>query len=397
MPEARRVLRAAAVTAAVLTAFAAGVTLGAFQGGDSAASRTDADDPSHGILDEAVDRIAAEAAYPVDPERLRRAAIEAMLAQTRDRWAAFYSPQDHDELRALLAGHYGGLGLWLRRTADGKVRVVGVAPGSPAARGGVRAADELLTVAGRPTAGRDVAEVVTDLRGAAGTPVLLELRTGAAPARQVRLVRAEVPVEDVSARWLRPGVALVRVSAFTRGVAGQLRAALARFRAQRADGVVLDLRGDPGGLLDEAVEAAGAFLDGGPVVSYSGRATPPRTLSAPRHGDTTTPLVVLVDGGTASAAEVLAGALQDRGRAVVVGSRTFGKGSVQEAFPLPEGSAVELTVASYRTPRGRSLDGVGLVPDVTVPPSAGEAVGLSRARDVVVGLATAARHGTSAG
>src|SRR5262249_41211522 len=162
--------------------------------------------------------------------------------------------------------------------------------------------------------------------------------------------------------------------------------ALASDPAAHARGVLLDLRGDPGGLVDEAVQVAGAFLAGGRVVSDQQRGTT-HVLDAPGGGDTTTPLLVPVHGGTASAAEIVAAALQDRDRAVIVGSRTYGKGSVQEPTTLSDGSAIEFTVGRYLTPSGRSIDGVGVVPDVAVPVDAGQEVGLARGLDVLHGLA----------
>ena len=176
------------------------------------------------------------------------------------------------------------------------------------------------------------------------------------------------------------------MDAFSRGVGDLVARALAADPADHAHGVLLDLRGDPGGLVDEAVKVAGAFLDGGRVVSYQERGAS-HVLDAARGGDTTTPLVVLVDGGTASAAEIVAAALQDRDRAVIVGSRTFGKGSVQEPTTLSDGSAIEFTVGRYLTPSGRSIDGVGIEPDVAVPASAADSVGLARGLDVLRGLA----------
>jgi carboxyl-terminal processing protease len=165
---------------------------------------------------------------------------------------------------------------------------------------------------------------------------------------------------------------------------------------QHSDGIVLDLRGNPGGLLDEAVEVASSFLDGGPVVSYERRGKAPRTLQAFSGGDVTTPLVVLVDAATASAAEVVAAALQDRNRAVVVGSRTFGKGTVQEPSRLSDGSGLELTVGRYLTPSGRTIEGVGLEPDVAVPATEPAAVAERRAIEVLTGL-VAALDGTGRG
>jgi carboxyl-terminal processing protease len=178
----------------------------------------------------------------------------------------------------------------------------------------------------------------------------------------------------------------IRVAAFTRGVGHEVQAAMDRARGAGSTGVVLDLRDDPGGLLDEAVSTASAFLNGGLVVSYVRRGEAGRRMDASGDGDTTTPLVVLINGGTASAAEVVAGALQDRGRAVLVGSQSFGKGSVQEPSRLPDGSGVELTVGHYVTPSGRSLDGVGIDPDIEVAFGAAPNVADSRAVEVLHGL-----------
>ncbi|MGH8970399.1 MAG: S41 family peptidase, partial [Actinomycetes bacterium] len=165
---------------------------------------------------------------------------------------------------------------------------------------------------------------------------------------------------------------------------------------QHAGGLVLDLRDNPGGLLDEAVDVASVFLDGGPVVSYDTRGKPQKTLEAYAGGDLTTPLVVLVNPATASAAEVVTAALQDRNRAVVVGARTYGKGSVQEPSRLSDGSALELTVGRYVTPAGRSLDGVGVEPDVVVPDTEAPEVAEQRAIEVLSGLLAAA-DGTGRG
>ena len=188
---------------------------------------------------------------------------------------------------------------------------------------------------------------------------------------------------------LRGSVTLLRVDGFTRGAGRQVRDVLAADRAAYSGGVLLDLRGNRGGLLTEAVEVASAFLDGGPVVSYDRRGQTRRTLEALGRGDTVTPLVVLIDPGTASAAEVVAAALQDRGRAVLVGSATYGKGSVQEPTRLSDGSILELTVGRYLTPSGRSLERVGVAPDVLVPADAAPGVAERRAAEVLGGLVAA--------
>jgi carboxyl-terminal processing protease len=234
-------------------------------------------------------------------------------------------------------------------------------------------------------AGTSVADVVAGLRGPAGTSVPVVLRHGRVP-EHVLLVRTALVAGDVAVDSLAPGITRIRILAFTRGVGRETRIALADARRQGATGIVLDLRDNPGGLLEEAVQTAAAFLDGGPVVSYVRRGELPRQIDAAGHGDTTTPLAVLVNGGTASAAEVVAGALQDRNRAVIIGTQTFGKGTVQEPSPLSDGSGLELTVGHYVTPTGRSLDGVGIEPDIEVTEGSTGHGAESRAVDVLRGL-----------
>jgi carboxyl-terminal processing protease len=290
------------------------------------------------------------------------------------------------------------LGLWRRSapdTAGGGVEVGSVQPGSPAERAGVLAGDVVVRVDDTDVAGADVPTVATLLRGPSGSTVRVAVRRGSA-TQTVRLARATFSTDDVTVERLAGGISRISVTAFTRGVGRDVAKAMATERSVRPRGVVLDLRDNPGGLLDEAVSVASVFLDGGPVVSYERRGARPRTLDAFEGGDTTTPLVVLVNPSTASAAEVVAGALQDRNRAVVVGTRTYGKGSVQEPSKLSDGSALELTVGRYLTPSGRSLDGVGIEPDVLVPPGAPPAVAERRAIDVLTGL-VAALGGTGRG
>lgn len=189
-----------------------------------------------------------------------------------------------------------------------------------------------------------------------------------------KTVRPEPEAGDVTVQREKK-VTVIRVAVFTRGVGASVRVGVQGSRA-----VILDLRGNPGGLLDEAVDTASAFLTSGPVVTYFKRGHPAEVITVTSPGDGTVPLVVLVDRGTASAAEIVAGSLRDRDRAVIVGSRTFGKGTVQEPVRLSDGSAVELTVGRYTTPGGRSLEGVGIEPDVATDD------GEQRARDVLDGL-----------
>jgi carboxyl-terminal processing protease len=234
----------------------------------------------------------------------------------------------------------------------------------------------------------DVPTVTALLRGADQSTVRVGVRRGSATTT-VTLTRTTFTTPDVAVERLKGNIVRVSVTAFTRGVGRDVARALEAESGAEAGGVVLDLRDNPGGLLDEAVAVASVFLDGGPVVSYERRGRKAETLEAYAGGDVATPLVVLVNPSTASAAEVVAAALQDRNRAVVVGTRTYGKGSVQEPSPLSDGSALELTVGRYLTPAGRSLDGVGVEPDVVVPPGEAPETAERRAIDVLTGLVAA--------
>jgi carboxyl-terminal processing protease len=336
------------------------------------------------VLDEAADRIASQSANEVDSEELEAAAVNGMLRALGDRWSTYYGPSDYSSFQESLEGRYTGVGLWVRGSADGLVVVSSVTPGSPAASAGVLTGDVVVAVDDRSTDGATVAKVAALLRGDPDTPVRLEVDR-AGERVEFSLVRSTVDTRDVTVERLDGGITVVRVASFTRGVGRQVREAVDG-GDDDTTGVVLDLRDDSGGLLTEAVEVASAFLDGGPVVSYERRGASTRELEAVADGDSTVPLVVLVDGGTASAAEVVAGALQDRERAVIVGSRTFGKGTVQEPTQLSDGSAIELTVGRYLTPSGRSIEGVGIAPDVLISPAAAPDVAERRAVEVLSGL-----------
>jgi carboxyl-terminal processing protease len=228
--------------------------------------------------------------------------------------------------------------------------------------------------------GRSAAEVVALLRGEGaepGSPVAVGVQRGTRAWTET-LRRASLATEDVTVQRLSGGALRIKVAAFTKGTGLRVRDAVRG--APEGAGVLLDLRGNGGGLVTEAVTAASAFLDGGLVATYDVHGKD-RALYAQPGGDTGRPLVALVDGGTMSAAELLAGALKDRGRAVTVGARTFGKGAVQLPSRLPDGSVAELTVGHYRTPAGHGVDGRGIVPDVVVADRAEE-----RARTVLSGL-----------
>ncbi|MFF5344164.1 S41 family peptidase [Streptomyces althioticus] len=374
----RSVRRGAALTFVFASVLVAGAATGSLPGAD----RGDAADGAaqaapvghHAEVARAAEEAAAHGASPLE-------AAERAVSRSGDRWGAVYSPGEYEEFEATLDGAYTGVGLWARER-DGRIEVSRVGDGTPADEAGIRPGDRLRSVDGKKVDGRPVTEVVSLLRGdragkSAGSTVRLGLERGSRSwSETVR--RARLSREPVTVRSLASGITVVQVSAFTKGSGERVGAAVRE--ASKESGIVLDLRGNPGGLVAEAVTAASVFLDGGLVATYD-VAGEQRALHAEPGGDTRSPLVALVDAGTMSAAELLTGALQDRGRAVVVGSRTFGKGSVQMPTELPDGSVAELTVGHYRTPSGRGVDGHGITPDLE---AGGQA--LERAETVIAGL-----------
>ncbi|MBA4860335.1 PDZ domain-containing protein [Streptomyces sp. PSKA54] len=360
----RRVRRGATLTLVFAGVLATGVATGSWNT-DPGQSRKSPSDPL-GSVSAAHEKDVTEAAAQAmaDGKSVTEAA-ERVVSRSGDRWGAVYSPDEYEKFEQALEGEYTGVGLWAGRAEDGRIQVARVQSGGPAERAGIRAGDWLRTVDGERIAGRPTTEVVALLRGDeksadAGSPVTLGMQRGTR-AWSVTLHRALLSTDSVTVRQLRGGTVLIKIAAFTKGSGDRVRSAVRD--APAGAGVLLDLRGNSGGLVSEAATAASAFLDGGLVATYDVRGDE-RALHADPGGDTERPVVALVDGGTMSAAELLAGALQDRGRAVVVGSRTFGKGSVQMPSRLPDGSVAELTVGHYRTPSGSAVDGRGITPDL---------------------------------
>jgi carboxyl-terminal processing protease len=378
----RRIRRGAALTLVFASVLVAGAATGSFPEADgngrkspSDAARSAAPVGHHEAVAEAAEEAMAEGTSPVE-------AAERAVSRSGDRWGAVYSRGEYEEFEEALDGRYTGVGLWARRERDGRIEVTRVSSDSPAAAAGIREGDRLRSVDGERVDGHPVTEVVSLLRGdatdaAAGTAVRLGLERGTrAWTETVR--RARLSTDSVTVRELAGGVTVIRIDSFTKGVGDQVRDAVRE--APAGGGIILDLRGNSGGLVTEAVTTASAFLDGGLVATYDVDGSQ-QALHAEPGGDTGRALVALVDGGTMSAAELLTGALQDRGRAVVVGSRTFGKGSVQMPSRLPDGSVAELTVGHYRTPAGRGVDGRGITPDLEADEGA-----LRQAETVLGGL-----------
>jgi carboxyl-terminal processing protease len=304
----------------------------------------------------------------VDPQALVAGAIRGMVQALHDPFTDYLPPEQDRSLTDTLNG-FAGVGLVIQPLGQGDV-IQSVLAGGPAQQAGLRAGDLIVAVDGRPTAGQPLDQVVAEIRGAPGTQVTLDvLEPGRQQPVRVTLTRVAIRQPTVFASSPAPGVGLIRITEFSSTTAEEFDRALAELRAQPGGlkGLVLDLRGNPGGYVDAALRVVGALAPAGPllvVVDRDGRRT---TYSAPDHPPAP-PTVVLVDGTTASAAEIVAGALQYRQAAVLVGSRTYGKGSVQQLFDLPGGGALKVTVSHDELPDGTSWDGRGLEPDVQASP-----------------------------
>ena len=308
---------------------------------------------------------------PVGDATLLRGAIKGMLGNL-DPHSDFLDKSEYSDMEDFTSGRYNGIGIDVGLDDDGNIIVVAPIDGSPAAKAGIQAGDVILAVDGNSTEGLTLDQASELLRGKLGSKVTLELQ-GQDQDRPytVKLVRQEVKVASAHGTLLQKGYGYLRIADFgddTPGAVASSMKELARKNGGPLLGLVMDLRNNPGGLLDSAVTVADDFLDNGLIVTAKGRASDANLTRSATPGDMLdgAPLVVLVDAGTASAAEIVAGALKDNHRALVVGEQTFGKGSVQTVIPLPQGDAIKLTTALYYTPSGRSIQAEGIEPDVEV-------------------------------
>jgi carboxyl-terminal processing protease len=329
-------------------------------------------DPDLALMRSVMDRVHASYVEPVSDDQLMKDSLKGMLTGL-DPHSDYMDENDYREMLADSHGEFAGIGTELTRD-ESHPKILSPIDDTPAARAGLKPGDIILRIDGHPTEGMSLKDAVDQLRGPAGTKVEMTiLRTGRRPF-DVTLTRAIIRVQSVKAH-IEPGhIGYFRVTTFAEKTQSEFLDAAERLKQEsggRLDGIVLDLRNDPGGLLDTSVRIAGDFLDGGTIVSTRGRnAGEDETYQARPNGDRfrDVPVVVLVNGASASASEIVAGALQDRKRATVIGTRSFGKGSVQTIIPLENHGALRLTTARYYTPAGRSIQGEGITPDVVVLP-----------------------------
>lgn len=314
-------------------------------------------------VDEAISKVLSKGEKQVDKNILQRAAIEAVLKASGDQWANYFPKSSVETFRQNLQGRYSGIGIWLRKSNSGVLEVSSVQPGSPAAVAGVKPLDDLLEINGASMTGVSIATAVAQLRGKADSDVQLQLERNQNIYR-VSLKRAAVLSGDVTANQLAPGITYIQVNAITSDVTKDVKIALNKYKHNK--GIVLDLRDNPGGLIAEAVNLASQFLSEGTVVSYTRKGESDVVLKSENATPNNSPMTVLISRSTASSAEIIAGALQDRNRAVILGEKSYGKGTVQEILNLSDGSQLEITVGKYRTPSGRIIDQEGISPDLLV-------------------------------
>jgi carboxyl-terminal processing protease len=323
------------------------------------------------LLAEVLGRIHADYVENTDDHELMTNAIRGMVGDL-DPHSSFMSEGEFEDLKIATEGNYSGIGIEVTVESDAIV-VIAPIDDSPAAHAGVRAGDRIIAVDGRAVDGVALEEAVASIRGESGTIVNLTIgRPAAALPLEFAIKRAIVAVHSVRYEVLEPGYGYLRVSQFSETTGRDINLALRALEKQAGGslrGLVLDLRNNPGGVLDAAVEVSDAFLEGGVIVSAEGRAPDASFRMEAGAGDLTrgARIAVLVNEGSASAAEIVAGALHDNQRATLLGRKTFGKGSVQTVLPLDEGQALKLTTSRYFTPTGVSIHGRGIQPDIPLP------------------------------
>jgi carboxyl-terminal processing protease len=309
----------------------------------------------------------------VSQEDLVYGAVKGMV-KTLDPHSGFLTPEEYKDMKVETEGEFGGVGIEVE-LRDGKLIVIAPLQGGPAQKAGLRSGDRVVAIDGKPVANMGINDAIHKMRGKPGTKVRLTVERNEWPrGREVELVRDVIRTVAVTSRMLEPGYGYIAIKQFNEKVTRQMEDQLGALEKQsggKLRGLILDLRNNPGGLFDQSVRVADAFLESGTIVKTMGRhgKVVDEERARPRGTHSGFPMIVLVNGGSASASEIVAGALQDHGRAVIMGTQTFGKGSVQTLIEFPQdGSALKLTIARYYTPKGRSIQERGIRPDVWVEP-----------------------------
>ncbi len=293
--------------------------------------------------------------------------VTAMIDSLDDPWSAYLDPQALASVESQLTGSFSGVGIVMKSLRN-EIVVDGVLAGTPAEASGIQVGDVIAEVDGESTRNLTLSEAQGKIRGPEGTGVRLGMRRGnASQLIYFDLIRRSIDIPVLEQSMPEPGIGLVSLADWTEGITARLSQAMKDLQGQGVQGIILDLRGNPGGYMNEAIKAADLFLHSGTIVSSKGRsAGTNQDYRADGNVQCELPLVILIDRGSASASEIFSGAMQDNARAVVVGEDSFGKSSIQKIFTLPDGSGMKLTIAKYSTPSGRNIDEEGIKPDVVV-------------------------------
>ena len=340
--------------------------------GDSRVSAVDSSTyKSLKIFNEVLDIVEKNYVEEVKQKKLIDEAVNGMI-KSLDPHSAYLTPDQYKELQVDTSGTFGGLGIVISMQND-QLTVVSPIEDTPAFKAGLKAGDRIMKIDGQITKGMSIQDAVKKMRGPENTKVTLTiLRKDMKEPKDYEITRAVIKIKSVKHNVYDDSIGYIRISAFQESTVDELKKALQQVNGKTKDlkGIVIDVRNNPGGLLDQAVKASDAFLKSGTIVSTKGRvkAIESKFVAKDDGSEPTCPMVVLVNEGTASASEILSGALQDNGRAIVLGMPTFGKGSVQTVIPLEDGSALKLTTAKYYTPKGRSIQAEGIKPDIVVEP-----------------------------
>ncbi|HUZ72653.1 MAG TPA: S41 family peptidase [Stellaceae bacterium] len=357
-----------------LAMLAALIGLLPFASPSSVAAPDTGDSVNINLFNEILDQVKGNYVEPVTEKHLIEGAIKGMLASL-DPHSGYLDAKQYHDMMVETEGEFGGLGMQVTEE-NGLVKVISPIDDTPAARAGIKPGDLILAIDGAPVTDMMLSEAVDKLRGAIGTKVKLTIRRRGVGPFELSLTRADIRVAPVKFHLADGDIGYVRITSFSERASSSLEQAIDKMKQQahgKLVGIVLDLRNNPGGLLDQAVAVANDFLDRGSIVSIKGRQPQDnRIFDAKANGDLVPglPVVVLINGGSASASEIVAGALHDDHRAVLLGTRSFGKGSVQTVLPVKQSNgAIRLTTALYYTPSGRSIQGKGIEPDVVVEPA----------------------------
>jgi carboxyl-terminal processing protease len=365
----------------VFAAFSVGFSVGARREGGL---RLVGSAESIGSVQEAYNKILTEAVEPPSEQALVRGAIKGMvdvLKKNDDPYALFYTPRGYRSFQELTTGKFSGIGVWLKQKGD-DLEIVSVLPDTPAQQTGLKRGDIIREIDDEPVKDLSSDDAVALIKGPEGSAVELLVERGGAE-RDFTLTRAQIELPNLLSRKLDGDLGYIRLFGFARGAGEQIHEEVEDLVSDGVKGIVLDLRDNGGGLFQEAVGVASTFIEDGEIVTYRQRSADDVIYEAEGDAFEDLPLVVLVNEGTASASEIVAGALQDRDRAMVIGTTTYGKGSVQEVVPLTDSSALKLTIAAYLTPNGHDINGHGIDPDVEVQDVADQR---SRAVEILKGI-----------